>query len=207
MTTAGTYHHGDLPTALLDAVDEVVRERGLAAVTLRAAARRAGVSHTAPAHHFGDKAGLLTAYAAQGFAALRDRLRAANDQQADESGLTAIGLAYVRFAIEEPGRFQAMFRPELVHVDEPAYRDSCDAAFAVLLDSVAELRDDLAPEDPQLLYAATGAWSIVHGFATLWLDGNLDERVTALEPGAAAEAAFEAFGLTMFLAAGVEPPS
>lgn len=207
MPTASTYHHGDLPAALLDAVDAIVREQGLGAVSLRAAARRAGVSHAAPAHHFADKAGLLTAYATQGFTALRDRLHAAREQRGDEAALTAIGLAYVRFAVEEPGRFTAMFRPELVHADQPAYRDSCEAAFDVLLASVAELRADLAPGDPELLYAATGAWSIVHGFATLWLDGNLDERVTATAPRAAARTALEAFGTTMLLAAGIEPPA
>lgn len=207
MPTTGTYHHGDLPAALLDAVDALVREQGLGAVTLRAAARRAGVSHAAPAHHFGDKAGLLTAYATQGFTALRDRLRAAREQRRSEADLIAIGLAYVGFAVDEPGRFRAMFRPELVHADEPAYRDSREAAFGVLLASVAEVRSDLAQGDPELLSAATGAWSIVHGFATLWQDGSLDERIMRPGPRAAAQTALEAFGTTMLRAAGAEPPA
>lgn len=201
------YHHGDLPAALLDAVDAVVRERGVGAVTLRAAARQAGVSHAAPAHHFGDKAGLLTAYATHGFAALRDRLQAAQDQAADsgEPELLAIGLAYVRFAAEEPGRFTVMFRPEALRAEQPAYRGACDAAFAVLREAVRRVRTDLAPDDPELLQAATGAWSIVHGFATLWLDGNLAPEITAAPPADAAAAALGQFGATLFAAAGVAP--
>lgn len=207
-----SYHHGDLPAALLDAVDAIVRERGPGAVTLREAARRAGVSHAAPAHHFGDKAGLLTAYAVQGFEAMARRMDAAREQDAVQDGgeqdgggrdLTAIGLAYIAFAVEEPGRFTVMFRPEVLDPDRPEYRASCDAAFEPLQRAVTDLRGDLAPDDPEVLHAAVGAWSIVHGFATLWLDGNLDEAVTSLPAAEAADAALTAFGRLLFVAAGV----
>jgi AcrR family transcriptional regulator len=206
MTPTSTYHHGDLPTALLHALDELVREQGLAAVSLRAVARRAEVSHAAPAHHFGDKAGLLTAYAAQAFEALRSRLAEARAHAGDEGALFAIGLAYVAFAVEEPGRFTVMFRPEVLETTDHAYRQSCDAAFGVLREAVAELRSDLSASDPELLHAATGAWAIVHGLATLWLDGNLDTAITSLPPEQAAEAILRAFGATLFLAAGAHPP-
>jgi AcrR family transcriptional regulator len=203
-----TYHHGDLPAALMGAVDQIVRDQGAAGVSLREVARRAGVSHAAPAHHFGDKAGLLSAYAAEGFALLREQLvDASRSAEADDGpNLFAIGLAYVRFALEEPGRFTVMFRPEAVHADQPLYRESCDAAFAVLDDAVRRLRTDLEPDDPELLAAATGAWSIVHGFATLWLDGNLDEAVTSMPSDDAAAAVMGAFGSTLFMAAGLTPP-
>jgi AcrR family transcriptional regulator len=199
------YHHGDLPAALLDAVDAIVREGGAGAVTLRGAARRADVSHAAPAHHFRDKAGLLTAYAAQGFASLRERLLAARDAAvaAGDEPLGEIGLAYVRFAVDEAGRFSVMFRREQVDADDPSYREAMDAAFSVLADAVAGARRDLPAGDPQLVHAATGAWAIVHGFATLWLDGNLAEEVTAAEPGAAAAAMMGAFGATIFAVAGL----
>ena len=75
--TTDAYHHGSLPEALLVAVDEIVIAQGLENVSLREAARRAGVSHSAPAHHFGDKDGLLAAYAEQGFSMLADSLEAA----------------------------------------------------------------------------------------------------------------------------------
>jgi AcrR family transcriptional regulator len=203
-----SYHHGDLPAALLAAVEQVVQERGPAAITLREVARRAGVSHAAPAHHFGDKAGLLTAYAIEGFEELRHRLQTAGDAAA-QGGLSpfaAIGLAYVRFAIEEPARFAVMFRPEHLHGDDADYRAAGDGAFGVLMSAVRQIRPDLADDDPQLLLAATGAWSSVHGLATLWLDGNLDERITSLSPDEATAATLSAYGATLFAASGATPP-
>lgn len=199
------YHHGDLPSALLDAVDAIIRERGVAAVSLREAARRAGVSHAAPAHHFGDKAGLLTAYATQGFALLHERLDAAAAGAPGGPALLACGLAYVGFAVDERGRFTVMFRPEVVHADRPDFRAARDGAFGVLVDAVRELRRDLDADDVELLRSATGAWSIVHGFSTLWLDGNLDHRITTAPPADAAVAALAAFQTTLFLAAGADP--
>jgi AcrR family transcriptional regulator len=201
------YHHGDLPATLLEAVDAIVREGGAGAVTLRGAARRAGVSHAAPAHHFGDKAGLLTAYAAQGFEALRTAMLAAR-RAAEARGaepLLEIGLAYIRFAVAEPGRFSVMFRPEQVHADAPLYRNARDAAFAVLLEAVAGVRTDLEPDDPEVLFAATGAWSSVHGFATLWLDGSLADELTAVALDEAAQRMMTAFGATLFTLAGIPP--
>lgn len=197
--TDGSYHHGDLPAALLAAVDEIVREGDVAAVTLREAARRAGVSHAAPAHHFGDKAGLLTAYAAQGFSSLRDQLVAAGEQAvaAGEPQLHAMGLAYVRFAVAQRGHFAVMFRPELRDPDRFGFRQVCDGAFDVLAGAVRALRSDLAPDDPEVMLTATGAWSIVHGFATLWLEGNLPEPLTTRPPDEAAQAALSAFGVAL----------
>lgn len=199
MKTRRAYHHGDLPAALLAAVDEIVRHEDVGAVTLREAARRAGVSHAAPAHHFGDKAGLLTAYAAEGFAALRERLvRAGGEAEAaGEPALRAIGLAYIRFAVEQHGHFAVMFRPELLDEDRPGFREVCGGAFRVLVDAVRALHPDPKPEDPQILFAATGAWSIVHGFATLWLEGNLPEPIRAMPLGDAAAGALRAFGETL----------
>ena len=208
MVRTRPYHHGDLSASLLKAVDAVVRERGVGALTLREVARRAGVSHSAPAHHFGDKAGLLTAYAAEGFASLTDQLLEARRaaESAGEDPLLAIGLGYVRFAVAEPGRFSVMFRPEHVHGDQPLYREACDSAFGVLFDTVAQLRRDLDRQDPELAFAATGAWSIVHGFATLWLDGNLPEELTSRSPREATGAMLSAFGATMFVAAARNSP-
>jgi AcrR family transcriptional regulator len=172
-------------------------------------ARRAGVSHAAPAHHFGDKAGLLTAFAVQGFEALADRLRAARRDatSAGRESLGPVGLAYVRFAIEEPGRFAVMFRPDELHASTTPYRAANAAAFDVLLDAVREVRPDLGETVPELVRAASGAWSIVHGFATLWLDGNLDEELATLDPIDAAAATLGAFGATLSVIGGHAPPA
>ena len=170
-------------------------------------ARRAGVSHAAPAHHFGDKAGLLGAYAVQGLGALRERLAAAGAAAAaaGEPRLLAMGLAYVGFAVAEPGRFALMLGPRELHGDRPDYQRACNEAFDVLMDAVRELRTDLDPDDPDVLRAAAGAWSIVHGFATLWLNGNLAEEITSSTTHEAAAATLGAFARTLFIAAGVDP--
>ncbi|HEV7962299.1 MAG TPA: helix-turn-helix domain-containing protein, partial [Actinoplanes sp.] len=107
-----TYHHGDLRRALLDAAAEVIEEQGPAALSLRDLARRAGVSHAAPTHHFGDKAGLLTALATEGYGLLVAEL--AEEWAATHSFLEQ-GVAYVRFAIRHRAHFEVMFRPDLYH--------------------------------------------------------------------------------------------
>src|SRR4029453_17310460 len=108
-TDARPYHHGDLPRALLEAAVEAAAEVGAAAVSLRDLARRAGVSHAAPAHHFGDKAGLLTAVATEGFELLADELTDARDTGADFLG---IGVRYVGFAVDHRAHFEVMYRPD-----------------------------------------------------------------------------------------------
>src|SRR5918996_3804673 len=117
MTTVRRYHHGNLRRAVLSAAVEAITEVGPAGVSLRVLARRAGVSHAAPAHHFGDKAGLLTALAAEGYELLADALTAAQQRTQD---FLEVGVAYVRFAVEHRAHFEVMFRPDLYHPDDPA---------------------------------------------------------------------------------------
>lgn len=109
------YHHGNLREAVLRAAAEAVQHEGPHAVNLRALAREVGVSHTAPRHHFGDRRGVLTALATQGYAELAERLEAAG---ADGSFLE-VGVAFVAFALERPAHFQVLFRPDLVDVADP----------------------------------------------------------------------------------------
>lgn len=156
------YHHGDLRPALLRAAVEAIGQAGPAAMSLREVARRAGVSHAAAAYHFGDKTGLLTAVAAQGYRMLTEELQ--NAQDAHRSFLE-VGVAYVRFAVSHRAHFEVMYRPELYRPDDPEVRDA-RAAAAVLLYGTAS-------PDPGQLAAGAAAWSLVHGLATLWLNGNL----------------------------------
>ncbi|MEU8296652.1 TetR/AcrR family transcriptional regulator [Micromonospora sp. NPDC048909] len=170
MTGTRGYHHGDLRRALLDAAVEVIEESGPAAVSLRDLARRAGVSHAAPAHHFGDKAGLLTVLAVQGFEMLAEALRGAGDDLLDA------GVAYVDFAVRHRAHFEVMFRPELYRADAPEVRAAREGAGDALRAGVAgRPARDGGPADPGR--DALAAWSIVHGFATLWLAGALPARV------------------------------
>lgn len=199
------YHHGDLPAALLAAVDAIVRRDGIGAVSLRGAARHAGVSHAAPAHHFGDKSGLLTAFAIEGFELLRQHLArgVAAMKRSDEPDFKRCGIAYVEFATKYPAHFAVMFRPEHLRTDDRDYQRAALTAFGVLLDAVRELRDDLDAADPGILAAATGAWSMSHGFATLWLEGELSRLSSARTAKAAAAEAFDAFLTTLLRASRV----
>ena len=160
------YHHGDLRPALLRAAVEAIGHAGPAATSLREVARRAGVTHAAAAYHFGDKAGLLTAVAVQGYHLLTEELSAARDA---ERGLLEMGVAYVRFAVRHRAHFEVMYRPELYHRDD-AELSRARAAAARLLYGTAEI-------DTERLEAGVAAWSIVHGLATLWLNGNLPAQL------------------------------
>ena len=172
-----TYHHGDLRTALLDAVGEIIDEQGIGAVSLREAARRAGVSHSAPAHHFGDKAGLLTAFATRGFERFRDRMGAAfqaAEGEGADAQFRAIGLEYLSFAIQERAHFEVMFRSEMHDGDDPEFCTTSHSAFGVLIGAVEAMDPaDLNGADP--MHVAIGGWATVHGLATLWLDGALQQ--------------------------------
>lgn len=120
MTPATRYHHGDLPNTLRRAATEVIDERGVGGFSLREVARRAGVSHTAPAHHFGDVKGLLTSLAEEGFTMLYEATEAAiarHDNPAEQ--LVAIGEAYVETARAHPAHFQVMFRTDIVDQEAP----------------------------------------------------------------------------------------
>jgi AcrR family transcriptional regulator len=181
---AQSYHHGDLREALLQAVEEIVVEQGVEGVSLRAAARRVGVSHAAPTHHFGDKRGLLSAFATRGFMRFTDALASAHDADAPDSpeaDLLACGRAYVTFALTHRPYFSVMFRPELLDWTDDDLRRNGDAAFAVLLDRVAACRDDADECATQQL--ALTCWSLVHGLAHLLVDGPLAAKASAPDGG------------------------
>ncbi|HEY8381136.1 MAG TPA: TetR/AcrR family transcriptional regulator [Microvirga sp.] len=178
-TEAAGYHHGDLRRALLDAAELVLAERGVAGFTLRECARRAGVSHAAPAHHFGDVTGLLTALAALGFATLTASMREAREGIEDpRERLRAIGRGYVTFAQRYPERFRLVFNWHRLNHDDPALHEAGEAAFAELESAIrlAAGAGD-APLEGELLAELVHAWSVVHGFAHLLLAGQLDHAI------------------------------
>jgi AcrR family transcriptional regulator len=169
------YHHGDLRRVLLEEAVASLRESGPAALSLRDLARRAGVSHAAPAHHFGDKRGLLTAVAAEGFRRLSASLGATYEATRD---FAEVGVAYVTFAVEERPYFDVMFRPDLYDPDDPELVAARSASGAALYGPAATVSD--AP-----LEAGIAAWSLVHGLATLGLAGNLPPEIGGDLPAAA----------------------
>ncbi len=183
---AAPYHHGSLRKALLQAAEHLLEREGIQGLTLRAAARLAGVSHAAPKNHFGDLAGLLSDLAAVGF----ERLGAAMLAKAQNEGETgarmaAIGRAYVDFACANPSLFLLMFRGERLDFTRPALREAGGAAFAVLSGMVSGIRAEGVDESLTLSHAAqiAAAWSLVHGLAMLLLDGRLKPLLGRLPAG------------------------
>ncbi|MCI0685357.1 MAG: TetR/AcrR family transcriptional regulator [Gemmataceae bacterium] len=180
------YHHGDLRTALIDAGLDLVARRGVQALSLRAVARHAQVSHAAPYHHFADKAELLAAVAAAGF----DRMVAAIAQATVDhpprsalEGLRAVGVGYLRFAFTHPAIFRLMFRPELTRpAAHPVLQNAEARAFGTLLTAIraAQRAGELPGNDPAV--PATFAWSTVHGLAVLHVDQVLRETPLGAVP-------------------------
>jgi len=168
------YHHGDLRAVILGEAARLVAERGADGVSLRGLARGAGVSHAAPAHHFTDRRGLFTALATEGFVLLAEALTGA---RGDFAGAA---VAYVRFAIEHPGHYQVMFNRALLDVTDAALAAAEAAAGAELARGVSTLRDPNAVSDPA--GAQLAAWSLVHGFATLWLNDAVNAEVRRGDP-------------------------
>lgn len=178
-----------LRRTLLDASLDLIASEGLEGFSMREVARRAGVSHQAPYHHFPDREAILAAIVAEGFQRLRDNSVAALEGVADPpSRLTAIGRAYVAFAQNNPAHFKLMFRSELVREDKHDDAKACaQGAFDVLV-SVA---DEVSPGDRTLVLTA---WSLVHGLATLMLEGKLDRHIAGQsERLAAAYASLDMF--------------
>jgi AcrR family transcriptional regulator len=184
-STNATYHHGDLHAACLSAALELLEEGGATALSLRAVARRAGVSPAAPYRHYADREALVSAVAAVGYRELAERLTAAHPAPSTPEQLASVAVAYVEFALEQPALFRMMF-------GEPCDRDNEErvAATAAVSLYLREIVARCFPRaDPEAL--APAIWALVHGLAFLHLDGKLDastpstvaDRVTAAIDG------------------------
>ena len=194
---SGTYHHGDLRRVLLDTAARVVEKEGIAALSLHALARKAGVSSGAPYHHFASREELLGAIALEGYQLLTAAMKRGaaeaearaprGDETAALARLRGIGHGYVRFALSHQGHFRIMFRPEL-----KAHLGKQDAAtvgeaLAMLHAAIARCQEEgtIPQGDPRPLVLL--AWSAVHGASVLWIDGPLSndalvESADALGP-------------------------
>jgi AcrR family transcriptional regulator len=197
--SASPYHHGALHDALLEAAERVLERDGLSGLTLRAVAREAGVSHAAPTHHFGDLTGLVSELAAIGYRRFNAAMIAAGASGASgapppEQGM-ARAHAYVGFARAHPGMYGLMFRTERLDMKRPALHEAANAAFAALAGAVGASRHEHIEEDaPSLDQAAAivRAWSLLHGFTTLLLDGRLSDILRRIPAGNDAETLLDA---------------
>lgn len=171
----GKYHHGDLRRALVDAALELVAEQGPSGITLREAARRAGVTHAAPYRHFADKEALLAAVAEEGFLRLRAEIEQALQQAGAHERVETVGVAYVRFARHNPSQFRVMFGsevgdkrlyPALTHADQAVFDLLCAAIRS------SQQTGDMPMGDPARMGMV--AWSMLHGVAALVVDGQME---------------------------------
>ncbi|MEU9978169.1 TetR/AcrR family transcriptional regulator [Streptomyces sp. NPDC051014] len=175
MSQAGsTYHHGDLRAACLRAARELLEEDGSAGLSLRAVARRAGVSATAPYRHYADRDALVSAVAAQGYRELAGHLLAAHPSPTTPDELAAVAVAYVRFALDHPALFRAMFAEPCDPNSEE--RVAATAAISAYVHGI--VRGAFPDADADAL--STTVWALVHGLAFLHLDGKLDASAPEL---------------------------
>jgi len=179
-----TYHHGDLKEALIAAGEAVLAERGLQGFTLRECARRAGVSHAAPKHHFGDVRGLLTEIAARGFTRLtrrlRTKLRAAGEDL--DAQFLATAEAYLGFADAHPEHFRVMFRSDLVDACSKTLIGAAQETFTELTNVIHRQHGEpdidvgslgKSMTSTHILNDIVVGWSYIHGLAHLKAEGQL----------------------------------
>jgi len=169
-----TYHHGNLREALIDASLELIAESGPQALTLREAARRAGVSHNAPYRHFEDKDALLAAIAAEGFDRLTETMeKRISTGRTPLEWLNLCGRGYIEFAMEAPAHYAVMFGQRLDRKRYPALATAGDRAYGVLVRAIEDCRAAGAVACDDVQDCAWVAWSMVHGIATLVNSGQL----------------------------------
>src|SRR5436309_2592352 len=190
------YHHGGLHEALLTAAEKVLERDGLPGLTLRAVAREAGVSHAAPTHHFGDLTGLVSELAAIGFRQFNAAMAAADcSGPSPLDKAMARAKAYVAYAGAHPGMYGLMFRTERLDMTRPSLHEAASASFAGLAGAIGASRhEQVAAEALSLDQAAAiaRAWSLVHGFTMLLLDGRLGNILHRLPTGTDPETLLDA---------------
>ena len=160
---------------LLHAALALFAEHGFAKTSTREIAEAAGTNLAAISYYFGDKAGLLTAVATEGFERFIVHLAGAlpTDPADYVENLPAIGRAYAEFAALHPGQFDVMFRPTMLHASDPAYLEASTAAFEGLRQHIERCQQAGWRRDADTLALTTAAWSLAHGLAVLRNQGSL----------------------------------
>ncbi|ACS86410.1 TetR/AcrR family transcriptional regulator [Musicola paradisiaca] len=174
MSEKGKYHHGNLKAELLEKAESVLISEGIRGLSLRTLARQLGVSEAAPYKHFSNKEQLLEALATEGFLRLRNHIDQAVNQEEKRPLTERLALGYVRFALAHPNLFRLMFGHEISHsLPSPARREAEKGSYQPMRNAIsiilAERRNSLLQTEE----TALGAWSLVHGVATLMIDGKI----------------------------------
>jgi len=169
---AAAYHHGDLRRALVDAALVMLQaDASAASISMRAVSRMADVSPNAPYRHFPNKASLLSAVAARGFEQLHGLLKAADRKAGEGGAVAAQGAAYVRFALQNAALFRLMFGPQKDDAS-PELEAASAATYAMLADRLRQQHST----DVEAVRRALANWSLMHGYATLALDGRVADK-------------------------------
>ncbi|MEQ8482658.1 MAG: TetR/AcrR family transcriptional regulator [Hoeflea sp.] len=169
------YHHGDLRSALLDASEAELAEKGIERFSLRGVAKRAGVSHAAPAHHFGDSNGLLSALAARGFHMFLERQQDFKRQASasPDEQIKAATLGYVNFALENPALFRLMFSSDRPDFRSEELDGAATAGFMALVADIERLTGSNPFENQEAMLQVSATWALAHGMADLLCSGRL----------------------------------
>lgn len=175
MTKNKSYHHGSLRASLIKTGLELVSEKGISGFTLRGVAKRAGVSTAAPYHHFKNKAELLEAMAAQGWHIMGAEFQTAYAaEDTPVAKLIATGVAYITFALEHTAYFRVMSRPDLYCTEDGMDHSMTGLdVFEMLNAAVINCYPEKDSDDPFIKEKVLNSWVMVHGFATLWIDGSI----------------------------------
>ena len=178
--TIDSYHHGDLKNALIKAGLEILSKEGVSGLSLRKVARKAGVSHSAPYAHFADKQALIAAISTEGYHLLYEKMQQIQKEFADDPSrqLVEVAWAYVRFAQTDPAQFKVTFSNAVAREkDFPALIEMTGKCFNQVVNIVEACQesDILAPSPPDTM--AVGVWSVVHGFASLLIEGQISHLV------------------------------
>jgi AcrR family transcriptional regulator len=187
----------ELRAKVLQASIELIEEEGLAKLSMREVARRAGVTHQAPYHHFADREAILGEIAADGFRMLTERIEQAEHTAGCDASpalwLREMGRAYVEFALQRPAHFRIMFRPELVNPERcPNAKAAGDACFRMVTNIVHAAVDAGVPAQPSEAALVAMLWSLAHGLAGLILDGPLARKQPEVDPAQQIEDVFSA---------------
>jgi AcrR family transcriptional regulator len=174
------YHHGDLKNALIAAGIDILAREGLHALSLRAVAQRAGVSHTAPYAHYADKQALIAAISTAGYQRLYTSLRAVGERYAGDPlrQLVEGAWAYVQFALHDPAHFKITFSGVIEREQAyPAFVEMSQQSFGLVLQIVERCQIDgiLRAGPPDVL--AVSVWGLVHGFVSLLLDQQISHTI------------------------------
>jgi AcrR family transcriptional regulator len=177
---AQRYHHGDLRRQLLVKAGEVLEQDGPEGITLRGLARSLGVSHAAPGYHFSDRDALLIELAAEGHEMLEAAMSARLVDDAGSPPQLAIGEGYLDFALSHPNRFRLMFAgiADMSPSTSPTFTQAAQRSFATLVQVTSQEPGEADPRD------WLSAWALVHGLATLWVDGSLEYGFPRQDPAA-----------------------